>query len=122
MEKTPKTKCFPYLFIYLVSWLHRALVAACSIFAAVRRLFVAAHRLLSSCGTRAPERAVSVVAARGLSCPAACGILVPWPGIEPVSPVMEGRFLTTGPPRKSQKNQGFLSKVCYADLSQCLGH
>ena len=34
--------------------------------------------LLVACG--------SVVAARGLSCPAACGILVPWPGIEPHVP------------------------------------
>ena len=31
----------------------------------------------------------------------ACGILVPWPGIEPVSSALQGRFLTTGPPRKS---------------------
>ena len=29
------------------------------------------------------------------------GILVPWPGIEPVSPAWQGRFLTTGPPGKS---------------------
>ena len=29
------------------------------------------------------------------------GILVPWPGIEPVSPALQGRFLTTGPPGKS---------------------
>ena len=34
----------------------------------------------------------------GLSCPMACGILVPQPGIEPVSPALEGGFLTTGPP------------------------
>jgi len=32
----------------------------------------------------------------------ACGILVPQPGIEPVSLVLQGRFLTTGPPGKSQ--------------------
>ena len=30
-----------------------------------------------------------------------CGILVPWPGIKPTSPALEGRFLTTGPPGKS---------------------
>ena len=40
--------------------------------------------------------------AHGLSsCPVACGILVPQPGIEPASPALEGRFLTTGPPGKS---------------------
>ena len=36
-----------------------------------------------------------------LSCPAACGILAPQPGIESVSHALEGRFLTTGPPGKS---------------------
>ena len=30
-----------------------------------------------------------VVVARGLSSPLACGILVPWPGIEPTSPALE---------------------------------
>ena len=43
----------------------------------------------------------SVVVVCGLSCLVACGILVPRPGIEPVSPVLQGRFLTTGPPGKS---------------------
>ena len=36
-----------------------------------------------------------------LSCPMAYGSLVLWPGIEPTSPALEGRFLTTGPPGKS---------------------
>ena len=44
---------------------------------------------------------VSLVVACGLSCPAARGILVPQPGIEPESPALEGRFFTTGPPGKS---------------------
>ena len=35
--------------------------------------------------------------------PVASGILVPWPGIEPTSPALEGEFLTTGPPGKSQE-------------------
>ena len=48
-------------------------------------------------------RTVLVVEASGLSCPVACGILVPRPGIEPVSPALEGRFSTTGPPGKSLK-------------------
>ena len=43
----------------------------------------------------------SVVAACGISCPAACSILVSLPGIEPASPALQGRFLTTGPPGKS---------------------
>ena len=40
----------------------------------------------------------SLVAALGLGCSMACGILVPWPGIELKSPSKEGGFLTTGPP------------------------
>ena len=43
----------------------------------------------------------SLVEVSGLSCPAACGILVPRPGMEPASPALEGRFLTTEPPGKS---------------------
>ena len=39
----------------------------------------------------------SVVAARGLSRSATCGVLVPWSGIEPVSSTLQDRFLTTGP-------------------------
>ena len=35
-----------------------------------------------------------------LSCPIACGILVPRLGTEPVSLALEGRFLTTGPTRE----------------------
>ena len=31
----------------------------------------------------------------------ACGILAPWPGIEPASPALEDEVLTTGPSRKS---------------------
>ena len=42
-----------------------------------------------------------LVVAHGLSCSLACGILVPWPGIEPTSPALVGRFLATGPPKKS---------------------
>ena len=80
-------------------------------------LVVVCRFSLSSCGTEAPEHVGSVVVARGLcsfqlvaslvaalglSCPAACGILVPQSGIEPTSPALEGRFFTTGPPGRSQ--------------------
>ena len=37
----------------------------------------------------------SLVEASGLSCPVACGSLVPQPGTKPASPALEGRFLTT---------------------------
>ena len=62
-----------------------------------RGIFAVACGLLSSCG----EHMGSVVVARRLSCPSACGILVSRPGIERVSPELEGGFLTTGQPGKS---------------------
>ena len=43
----------------------------------------------------------SLVVAHRLSCPKACGILVPRPGIQPKFPALKGGFLTTGPPGKS---------------------
>ena len=46
----------------------------------------------------------SVVVAHGLRCPAAYGILVPWLGLEPTSAALESKFLTTGPPGKSQSS------------------
>ena len=67
----------------------------------LRWVSVAAHGLLSSCGRQSPECTGSVVAAQRLSCPETCGILVPRLGIEPASPALKGRFLTTGPPGKS---------------------
>ena len=54
----------------------------------------------------------SIVAAHRLSCSVARGILVPHPGIEPMSHALQGRFLTTGPPGKSlfsfHKNLNFV--------------
>ena len=44
----------------------------------------------------------SLVMVQWLSCPRACGILLPWPGMESMSPALKGRFLTTGPLGKSQ--------------------
>ena len=43
----------------------------------------------------------SLIVVHKLSCPVACVVLVPQPGIEPTSLVSEGEFLTTGPPVKS---------------------
>ena len=39
-----------------------------------------------------------LVVAHGLSCPAACGILLSQSGTEPAPPAVEGRVLTTRPP------------------------
>ena len=87
------------------------LVAVCGLLIAVASL-VAEHwapgarasvvvaRGLSSCGSRALEPRLS-------SCGAWAQLLhgmwvLPGPGLEPVSPALAGRFLTTAPPGKSQ--------------------
>ena len=64
------------MFLNIYFWLPRVTVAACRIFP---------H------GIRALELGLS-------SCPTVCGILVPQPGMEPVSPALAGGFLATGPP------------------------
>ena len=46
---------------------------------------------------------IGCLRAWGLRCPEACGILIPRPGMEPVSPALEGGALTTGPPEKSPR-------------------
>ena len=58
-------------------------------------------RGFSYCGLWALEHMGSVVMAWGLGCLVAYGILVPGPGIEPVSPALQGGFLTMGPPGRS---------------------
>ena len=52
----------------------------------------------------------SFTAAQGLGCLVECGILVPRPGIEPMSFALEGRFLTSGPSEKPLFSPAFL---CY---------
>ena len=80
-----------YSFIYF--WLGWVPVEAC-------RLFIAVGRVFSSYGALAAEYGGPVLVTCRLSCPAAGGILVPWPGIQYVSPVLDGGFLTSRPPRK----------------------
>ena len=74
-------KVFYYLYFI---WLYRLFIVAC------RLSLVAAHGL-SSCNLL------------GLCCSEAYGILVPQLEIKLTSPVLEGGFLTTGPPGKSLK-------------------
>ena len=50
-----------------------------------------------------PLRQVESRVVHRLSCPETCGTLVPWPRIKPTSPVLQDRFLTTGPWGKSLK-------------------
>ena len=87
-------------FFFQFIWLSRVLAAAC------RNL--TESRGISRCGPCALWLSrglwgaqASAVAVLCLRCSAACGILVPWQGIKPTSPALQGEFLTTGPPRKS---------------------
>ena len=76
--------------------------AASGLSCSMRDLFVAARGPLSSCGVLVFSLSLWCAGsrARELSCPRACGILVPQPGIKPVSPALEGRFFTARPPGK----------------------
>ena len=84
--KSGNTFLFLFFLIYylLMYWLHP--------------VWVAAHGIVCW-GVR-----FSLAVVRRLSCPAACGILVPQPGLEPASPALQDGFLTTGPPGKSPRN------------------
>ena len=59
------------------------------------------HFSLSSRVPWVPEHVASVVVAHGLSYSAACGVLVPQPGMELLPPALQSRFLTPGPSGKS---------------------
>ena len=69
--------------------------AFCGVLAAAREIVPVTGGIFR-CGARAQQLLVG-----GLGCPAACGILVPRPGMESATPVLGGRHLTTGPPGKS---------------------
>ena len=89
--------CSLKIFIHLFIWLSQVLVRLD--LASIQDLCCGACRILGS--SQALEFMSSAVAACGLSWSTACGILVPSPGFEPMSPALEGRFLCTGPPGKS---------------------
>ena len=58
-------------------------------------------RGFSCCRVCALDRVGSEIVAHGLSCPMACGSLIPGPGIKSMSPALAGGFLTIGPLGKS---------------------
>ena len=51
-----------------------------------------------------PQQLCCVGSACRLSCSTDCDILVPQPGMKPMSPELEGWYITTGPPGKSHKD------------------
>ena len=89
------------LFLHLlIDWLGWVLVAA-------REIFLVVHRV-PSCGAGG-----SVVSVHGPGFFPACGIFVPGLELEPVSPALQCRFLSTGPPGKSsQKFYRRWSSLC----------
>ena len=96
-EQDRQDHCFYYLY-YLI-YLHASSIR-CGTQASCRILHCSAPTLWS-------WHADSGGAAPRLSCSAAWGILVPWPGIKPVCPVLQGGFLTIGPPGKSWQDHCF---------------
>ena len=93
------------------------LVVACGIFLAWCWIFVMVHSV-SSCGLLAPELAgFSSCSTHVFSSSIACGIFVPWPGIEPTSPASQGRILTSGSPRKSLCSSLLLQWLVLLDLT-----
>ena len=70
------------------------------------------HGLCRVCVFTDCSTQTSLFAVCRFGCPVACGILVPQPGIEPASPALEDRFLTTGPPGKSHV-RGFIYLFIY---------
>ena len=103
---------FIYLFIYL--WLHWVFFAMCRLSLVVvsggyssLRCAGFSLRWLLCCGAWALGAWASAVVACGLSsCGKRAWLLrgmwdLPGPGLEPVSPALAGRFLTTAPPGKS---------------------
>ena len=79
---------------YLFVWLCWILIVEPKISLHPARIFIAVNGLpsrgIASCDTHS-----------GLVAPQQVGFLVPWLGIEPKSPALQGRFLTTGLPGKS---------------------
>ena len=49
----------------------------------------------------------------------ACGILAPWPGIEPTPPPVKGEVPTTGPPGKSHTSFLFKIMIWWKPLQFC---
>ena len=89
-----------FIFKKTLIWLHWVLVAALRRLVGSGRIFCCSARTL--CGIWALQCLGSVVAARGLRCLLACGILVPRPGIELMPPALEDGVLTAGPLGESQ--------------------
>ena len=94
-----------------------SLVVVCRDFSSgSMRAFPIAVQGLYNCSAQS-----SVVLVPRFHWPAICGISVPGPGIEPASPALEGRFLTTGPPGKSLESS-FAGTICGPGAGTNISH
>ena len=94
---------FTFFLIYFIFYLsaHWVFIAACSLSLAVESRgcpLVVVHSLLTVAASLIMEHGLW-----GRPAQLPCGLWdLPRPGIEPVSPALQGRFLTTGPPGKAR--------------------
>ena len=111
---TASVNSFSLIYSFIYFWLCWDFIAACriSLTAVVSRAysswwgwgFLIVVTFLVGLVAQVLGTQASVVVACGPSRSTAYGILVPWPGIEPVSSAVAGGFLTIGPPGKSLFN------------------
>ena len=88
------------IYLFVSFWLHWVLVGPHGIFS------------LWHMGSALRCAGFSLIEVYRLSCPIACGIWVPPTGIEPISPALQGRFLTTAPPGNSLTSLFRSVKMC----------
>ena len=70
--------------------------SACILHCGKRISLIEMQNLLVVVGWLLLEQCSDLVVVHGLSRPVACGSLAPQPGIEPASPALKGRYLTSG--------------------------
>ena len=102
LERQPLSKMVIFsfnIFIYLFAASSLSCIMQDLLLGHAKSLVVVLWR----CGAQALEQVGSAAVVHGLSSSMACGILVPWWGNKPMSPALQGKFLTTGPPGKSPK-------------------
>ena len=103
----------------ILLWCKDSLVAATGLQSTPASVVVV-HGLFS-CGTWTPEHTGSTAAAHELSRLTTCVFSVPGPGIEPTFLALQGRFLATGPPRKSVSccffKQNFILVLSFTDYT-----
>ena len=94
-----------YTYLYLVPYIEKSYgislwFISLSIIMPSRSIHVVANSKISFF-LKLKKKNDCLVAACGLGCPMACGILVPWPRVKPMFLALQDKFLTSGLPGKS---------------------